>query len=91
MSKANTSLFLALKGLETDMTEDSFKTEVLKYLHEEHRSKLIGFKKQKQGLAVLYFDKWETAKSIASTYKHKLLECSPSITLFSNENPESQS
>ena len=87
VAKTNSSLFFSVRGLNEDITEDTFKREFLKYLKEEHRNLVIDFKKQKKGLAIAYFDSWASAKLVADTYKEKFMDCNVMFSLFCPQNP----
>ena len=89
LAKANTALFAAVKGMVDDITEDTFKREFLSFLKEEHRTRLVDFKKQKKNLAVAYFDTWDTANLIATTYTDKFMNHIITLTAFSDTNQNS--
>ena len=88
MSKANSSIFMSVKGMTEELTEDTFKREILSYLKEEHRSMIIDFKMKKKGLGIIYCDSWNSAKIIATKYTDKFMNYTVSFTMFCDENPD---
>ena len=88
VSKANSSVFMSVKGLTPDITEDKFKQELLSYLKEEHRSHVTDFVKNKPGLAIIFCDTWQSASMISSTYTDKFMNCNVTFSLFSEKDPD---
>ena len=88
MSKANASMFMTVKGLKEDMTEDRFKEEFMAYLKEDHRALVTDFAKKKKGLAIVFCNTWESASMIANTYKDKFMDYYVSFSLFCPNNPD---
>ena len=79
-----------MKGLNENITSDTMKRELLKYLKEEHRNlvkEVIATKKV--DLFTVYCDSWKSAKAIAATENGKLMEHDVNFTLFSKEEPSS--
>ena len=87
LMKANSSVFMSVKGMEEDVTEETFKRELLNYLKEEHRSTVVDLKKQKKGLFIVFLNSWESANVVASSYKEKFMNYNVSFSLFSPQNP----
>ena len=71
-----------------ELTEDTFKREILSYLKEEHRPMMIDFKMKKKGLGIIYCDSWNSAKTITTTYTDKFMNNPVSFTMFCYENPD---
>ena len=88
LSKANASLYMSVKGMKDDITEENFKKELLAYLKEEHRNFVVDFTKKKSGLAIIFCNSWESANTIATTYTNKFMNNSVSFTLFCAQNPD---
>ena len=88
MSKANSSIFMTVKGMVNDITEDTFKRELMNYLQEEHRPMITDFKLKKKGLAILYCDSWASARVIATSYKDQFMNCNMSLSMFCTDNPD---
>jgi hypothetical protein len=88
MSKANASIFMSVKDMTEDTTEDNFKTNLLAYLKEEHRPHVTDFKMKKKGLGIIFCNTWESANLIASTYKEKFMNHSVNFAMFCTKNPD---
>ena len=88
LSKANASIFISVKDMKDDLTEDSFKTHLLSYLKEEHRHLVTDFNMKKKGLGIIFCNTWESANMIASTYKEKFMNHTVGFTLFCDKNPD---
>ena len=87
MSKANASIFMSVKDMTEDTTEDNFKTNLLAYLKEEHRPHVTDFKMKKKGLGIIFCNTWESANLIASTYKEKFMNHSVNFAMFCTQVP----
>ena len=88
MSKANSSVFMSVKGMSEDMTQDKFKQEFMSYLKAEHRTLVTDFTKKKKGLAIIFFDTWESASMVVNTYKDRFMDHIVSFSLFCPKNPD---
>ena len=91
MTKANSSLFFSVKSMTEEITEDTFKRNFMEYLSENHRPYMIDFKMKRKDLAVVFFDSWENASTVAKTYKDNFMGHAVNFTLFSEKNPSSPS
>ena len=88
MTKANNSVFMTVKGMTEEITEDSFKRELLSYLNAEHRSSVLDFKLKKKGLAIIFCDSWSSASLIATSYKETFMGHPVNFSLFCTKDPE---
>ena len=88
MSKVNASVYMSVKGMTDDITEDNFKKELLEYLKDEDRNLVIDFKKKRVGLGIIFCRNWEAANTIVSKYSDKFMNKPVSFTLFCANNPE---
>ena len=88
VQKANASIFLTLKGISEDHTEDTLKNTFKNYLKEEHKDLVVDVKKAKnrKDLMIIYCKDWEASDMIASTYKNKFMNCEVTFSLFSKSN-----
>ena len=87
MTKANNSVFMTVKGMTENITEDSFKRELLSYLKVEHRSFVIDFNMKKKGLTIIFCDSWTSANTIATSYKETFMKHPVSFSLFCSKDP----
>ena len=88
IEKANSSLFMTLKGMTDQHTCDTYKNNLKEYLKAEHKDLLIEVKATKRlDLIVLYCVSWEAATNIANTYKEKFMDCEVSFSTFTKTNP----
>ena len=91
MAKANSSLFFSVKAMTEDITEETFKRNFTEYLSEAHRPLMTDFKMKKKGLAVVFFESWDIASTVAKTYKNNFMGHEVNLTLFAEKNPSSSS
>ena len=87
-AKANTAIFMTVKGMTEQLTVDSFKDKLIDYLNSEHKSLITDVKMTKRrDLFMVYCDCWRSAKDIATSYKSKFNNCDVSFTLFAQDDP----
>ena len=91
MSKVNASVYMSVKGMTDDITEDNFKKELLEYLKDEDRNLVVDFKKKRSGLGIIFCRNWEAASTIVSKYTDKFMNKTVSFTLFCAHNPDQMS
>ena len=90
LEKANSSIFMTLKGMTNQHTCDTYKNNLKEYLKVEHKDQLIEVRTTKRpDLIVLYCVNWEAANTIANTYKEKFMDCEVSFSAFTKSNPAS--
>ena len=88
LEKANTAVFITMKGRSEKITVDTFKSIFKNYLNEEHRNALGDVKDtNRPDLMIAYFDSWKTAKTISNAYKEKLGDHEVTFELFAPTNP----
>ena len=78
-----------VRTMTDDITEDTFRRNFTAYLRDEHRSLMVDFLMKRKGLAIAFFDSWETARNVAQTYKEKFMDHSLYLSLFSETDPSS--
>ena len=88
MAKANSSVFMTVKGMKEDVTEDTFKRELLAYLKAEHRPFVTDFKMKRNGLAIVFCDSWDSANMIVTSYKEAFMNHPVTFSLFCPSNPD---
>ena len=91
MSKVNASVYMSVKGMTDDITEDNFKKELLEYLKDEDCNLVADFKKKRSGLGIIFCRNWEAANIIVSKYTYKFMNKTVSFTLFCTHNPDQMS
>ena len=84
MNKAMASIFMSIKNMSEDLTEDSFKNKFSAYLKDEHQSLVTDVKLKRKGLAIIFCQSWDL---IATNYKNKFLNHDVTFTLFSAKKP----
>ena len=88
LARANSSIFMNMKGMTRKNTEDTLKNALKDYLKAEHRDLVTDVKNTKKpDLVVIYCDNWETCNTIATQYKDKFLGHEVSFSLFAKTNP----
>ena len=86
--KANTAIFMTLKGMNVRHTDDTFKTTFKEYLKAEHKDFVTEVKATKKpDLVIIYCINWEASHTIASQYKDKFMDHEVSFSLFEKTNP----
>ena len=90
VNKVNASIFMTIKGMTAQNTEETFKNKLQEYLKEEHKNLVTDVKKAKKrkDLIILYCTDWESSNTIASSYTSKFMNHEVSFSLFSKTNPD---
>ena len=90
VERANASVFLTLKGMTKEHTEDTFKNNLDEYLKDEHKNLVVEVKKanKRNDLLIIYCKDWNASNMIASSYSKKFMDHEVSFALFSKTNPD---
>ena len=88
LDKANTAIFMNIKGLNTKHTEDTLKNALKEYLEPEHKELVLEVKNTKKpDLIVVYCQDWAACNDISKKYTKKFMNHEVSFSLFTKSNP----
>ena len=92
MDRANTALFMPMKGMTDVFTSDTFKNKLLEHLNPNHKGLIADVQMtNKPELTIVYCDSWNSANIISESYKSKFKfnGYDTSFEQFAQNNPDS--